>query len=171
MRAKTVNENNQFERGQDPKSSMGIGRYKDLKDKDFDIWNFFRFLQFKEHSESNGVTFYSRGGDQDECYDFKRIYYFDEYNWISDEEIMDIFSSINKKELLKISDNIELLAFKGSTQQSTYAFQVVLKGDYQDYIDRGEEETIEKIEEYISEYFMENSEEFINFEDEEMEDE
>jgi hypothetical protein len=35
----------------------------------------------------------------------------------------------------------------------------------------GEEETIEKIEEYISEYFMENSEEFVNFEDEDYEDE
>ena len=58
MRAKTVNENNQFERGQDPKDAMDIGRYKDLKDKDFDIWNFFRFLQFKENKESNGVTFY-----------------------------------------------------------------------------------------------------------------
>ena len=47
MRAKTVNENNQFERGQDPKSSMGIGRYKDLKDKILIYGIFFDFFSLK----------------------------------------------------------------------------------------------------------------------------
>jgi hypothetical protein len=58
MRAKTLNEIQNFERGNDPKSSMGIGRIVKIKEMLEEIYQGNKFLQYKLKTPEHIEVFY-----------------------------------------------------------------------------------------------------------------
>lgn len=69
MRAKTLNEIQNFERGNDPKSSMGIGKVAKIKKMLEEIYQNNRFLKYKIKNPEHIEVSYIKGETRDDMSD------------------------------------------------------------------------------------------------------
>jgi hypothetical protein len=92
MRAKTLNEIQNFERGNDPKSSMGIGKIEKVKKMLEGIYQNNRFLQYKMKNPDHIEVSYIKGSTREEIDEIWIMKYVEKEKFILDSKSIEISS-------------------------------------------------------------------------------
>lgn len=93
MRARTLNEVQNFERGNDPKSSMGIGKIARIREMLEEIYQNNRFLQYKLKNPEHIEISYIKGETRDDMSDIWVIKYVEKDRFSIDSNSREIGSS------------------------------------------------------------------------------